>query len=444
MLEPFGSDATLDDHALGRRTMARVSWRILPLLLAAALVAGIDRFNVGFAALSMNAALGLSPKVYALGSSIFFLGFFLFELPSNLLLATVGARRWLTRIMISWGVVVMLLAAAQGPKTFVGLRLLLGIAEAGFAPGVLYFLSRWFPDRYRARVAGLIVLSVPLSSAISGPIAAAILPLNGALGLAGWQWLFILEGLPAILIGFAFLALLAEAPDRASWLPERERTWLSNELGVLLDQPHSSKWREFRPALADPRTWALAIAFLLFGMGLPNLNIWLPTLLKQGGYGVTAIGWLSSIPFVASVSAMLLIARHSDRSGERTWHIVAPLLVAAAGFACSALPVPIISRVTAMAVGYIGLTGALPVFWTLPPRFLSGRAVAAGIGTISAVGNLGTFAGGAASGLLMGPNNDFSRPGLLFACSALLGAGIILGVQREAVTAARRQQGESR
>ncbi|RAI44545.1 MFS transporter [Rhodoplanes roseus] len=377
------------DEALYRK----IAVRLIPFMMVLYLVAFLDRVNVSFAALTMNAELGLSPAVYGWGAGVFFLGYFLFEVPSNLVLERVGARVWIARIMITWGLVSAAMAFVQGPTSFYALRFLLGVAEAGFLPGMILYLTYWFPQERLARFVGLFMMAVPLASAVGAPLSSLVLSAHGWLGLSGWQWLFIIEGLPACALGLLVLALLPDGPDAAPWLSRDERAAVAARLAAdRAGQTHRIH-AALRPAMADPRVWLLGLAYFGIVVGLYGVGMWLPQLVRGLGFSIAQVGLVTAVPYLASAAAMLLWGRHSDRKGERVLHVALPTMVSAAAlFAAVVLPLDIWS-IIALGVATVGIYATLGPFWGLPPIFLTRTAAAGGIALINAVGNLGGFLG---------------------------------------------------
>jgi MFS transporter, ACS family, tartrate transporter len=406
--------------------IARVTRRLVPFLILCYFVAYLDRVNVGFAALTMNQQLGFSPTLYAWGAGIFFLGYFIFEVPSNVILESVGARRWIARIMISWGVLSAGMAFIWDGPSFLVLRFLLGAAEAGFFPGIILYLTYWFPAQHRARIVGAFMVAIPVSSVIGSPISGLILNLDGVAGLAGWQWLFIIEGIPSVLLGSVVLAYLTDKPHVAVWLPTAERNWLTDRLEA--ERRHREQIRHYTlwQALRDPRVLALSLVY--FGVVAANygLSFWLPQIVKNFGLSNVATGFVTAIPYVFGAVAMVLWGRRSDAVRERKWHTAGAALVAALGLAASArLGSPALTMI-AVSVAALGIFAVLPVFWTLPTAMLTGSAAAGGIALINSIGNLAGFAGPYAMGWIKEATGDFSWGLLALAAGPLLSAIIVL------------------
>lgn len=389
------------------RTLRRVTVRLVPLLVALYLVNYLDRTNLGIAKAEISADLQLSATMFGLASGIFFIGYVLVEVPSNLALARFGARRWLARIAVSWGIVATAIGFAPNAATLLVLRFLLGVAEAGLFPGVIFYLSQWFPAAYRARIVSLFMLAVPLGAAVGTPLAAWLITAgHGVFGLDGWRFMMICLGLPAVALGVICWFHLTDRPAEATWLAEDERRWLT---GVLADEQRQvSAHHHFplRRALTSPRIWALATVYFGIAYGLYALAFFLPSIIS--GFRTTFgaelslidVGLITAVPYVVAAAAMFGWSRHADRTGEHVWHVAVPLLLG--GLAIPAAlylghPVAVLVPVTIAAVG---IYSAIPSFWALPSRFLTGTAAAGGIGLINSIGNLGGFAAPYATGAL--------------------------------------------
>jgi ACS family tartrate transporter-like MFS transporter len=414
--------------SLGERTLRRVRWRLLPFLGLLYVVSYLDRVNVSFAKLTMDRAIGIDDATYALGAGIFFIGYFLFEIPSNLILERVGARRWIARIMVTWGVISAATAFVSGTASFVTMRFLLGLAEAGFFPGILLYLTYWFPATNRAKVVGLFMVALPVSGLIGSPMAGALMQING-LGLQGWQWLFILEGIPAVVLGIACLAWLPDQPKDASWLPADECQWLIATLAAERHAVTAHGYSTLRAALIQPRVWALAVAYFGVVLALYGSNFWLPSLISAHGVELRYTGWIASLPFLCGAPFMIWWGRHSDRRGERVWHLVAVSVLGFAGFAAASGFDSLSGQIFCLCLALMGVYGAFPVFWTLPTAFLTGTAAAAGLALVNSLGNLAGYAGPQIVAWLMKANGNFS--GALFALglSMLTPAVVVLGLR---------------
>jgi ACS family tartrate transporter-like MFS transporter len=409
---------------LEKRVLRRISWRIVPFIMILYLIAYIDRVNIGFAALEMNKDLGFSSSVFGFGAGIFFIGYFIFEVPSNLVLEKVGARLWIARVMITWGLIAGAMAFVQGSTSFYVLRFLLGAAEAGFFPGIILYLSYWFPARHRAGVTAFFMAAAPISTALGSPVSAALLQMHGILGLAGWQWMFIIEAIPAVVLGVVVFFYMTDRPEKAKWLPDEERSWLveamNAERASKAGHASHSIWR----GLADLRTLALALVYFGTSAGLYTLGIWAPQIIKQLGVSSMTVGLLNMIPPTVSIVAMVFWARHSDRTGERTWHVVGPCLLASAGLVFAGNATGAVAVVLALTIVNIGISCAKPPLWTMPTMFLSGSAAAAGIATINSIGNLGGFAGPFMIGWIKDLTGSFAG-GLYFVAGLLVLSAVI-------------------
>lgn len=405
--------------ALEQRTMAKVSWRLLPLIVAIYFVAYVDRSNVAFAAFSMNKQLGLTPYVYGWGAGIFFLGYFLFEIPSNVILHRVGARKWIARIMVTWGLVSGLMVFVSGATSFLLVRFLLGVAEAGFFPGALLYFTYWFPAAYRARVVSALFLAVPGSNAVASAVSGALLRLDGLWGLAGWKWMFLLESLPAILLAPIVLAVLTDRPTVAGWLAPEERSWLEDELSAERRKIEGVRRLTLFEALVDKRVIGLSLVYLTIVSASYGITFFLPLIVKGHGFSDLVTGLVTAIPYTVGTIGMVLWAYSSDRKDERRWHYIVASLLAAGGLVVAGWGGALVS-LAAMSVAAIGIYGSKPAFWPLPTAFLSGTAAAGGIALVNSIGNLGGFIGPYVVGWIKDSTQTYEA-GLYFlaACAAL-------------------------
>lgn len=372
-------------------TYRKVSRRLLPLLLVCYLVAYLDRVNVGFAKLQMASDLHLSDAVYGLGAGIFFLGYFLFEIPSNLILHRVGARLWIARIMVSWGAISALTMFVSTPAMFYAMRFLLGLAEAGFFPGIILYLTYWYPAHRRGRMTTWFMTAVALSGVVGGPVSGYILKaFDGANGWHGWQWLFLLEGLPSVLAGVLVFLLLDDRIANARWLNEQERQLLERNIGA---EEADKEELALGAVLSSGRVWLMSAIYLSFVMGLYGVSFWLPTIIKATGVtDAFTIGLLSAIPFAAAVVAMIAVARSADKHRERRWHVALPGLAGALGLVLSVTWAHDTTlAMAALTLATAGIITALPLFWSLPTAFLGGAGAAAGIAMVNSIGNLAGF-----------------------------------------------------
>ena len=423
-------------NTLEINTLAKVTKRLVPFLIVCYFVAYLDRVNVGFAALTMNQDLGLSQTAFGFGAGIFFLAYFLFEVPSNLLLERFGARKWIARIMLSWGLLSGLMAfipniaSATGmgnENTFYLIRVLLGVAEAGFFPGIIFYLTL-FPAEYRARIVGYFMAAIPLSTVIGAPISGLLLTLHGAGGLAGWQWLFIIEAVPAVILsGFVFF-YLTDRPADATWLAADERRWLDERLTLERKQREAVQEFTVGQALVNPHVIGLSLVY--FGAVATNygLGFFLPQIVKAFGLTTFMTTVVSAAPYAVGTIAMVWWGRRSDRLAERRWHTAIPLFIAAAGIAASTVLDDPTLKMIAFCVAGFGIFACLPVFWTLPTAFLSGAAAAAGIAVINSIGNLAGFAGPFAMGWIKDHTGSYTGGLLLLAGLGVIAMGIVLSL----------------
>ena len=401
---------------LGRATLAKVGWRLLPFLLLLYIVAWIDRVNISVAALQMKPDLGLSDTVFGLGAGIFFLGYALFEVPSNLILVRVGARFWIARIMITWGILSVLMMFVQGPTSFYVLRFLLGVAEAGFLPGIIYYLSNWYPSTERARAVSWFMVAIPLASVIGQPLSGLLLELDGWHGLEGWHWLFLLEGIPAVVLGFVVLGYLPDSPDKAKWLAPAQRSWLTEKIG---DERRTAQGRHgsgpWWTAFLHPTVWLLALVLFACQTGNYGLQFWIPQIVQGlSGYSNLVTSMIAALPYAAAAVGMILIGRSSDRTGERLLHVAIPSAVAGVAFIVGAQFTLLLPAMIALTIASVGDLGTRGPFWALPTRFLTGSAAAAGIALINTCASVGGFVGPYAIGFLRDHTGGSNAAGLVF------------------------------
>ncbi|MGC1552548.1 MAG: MFS transporter, partial [Bradyrhizobium sp.] len=388
---PMAADAVLQS------AVHKAAVRFVPLLTIAYLFNYLDRTSLGFAALTMNKQLGLSPSQFGLAAGIFFLGYSVFEIPSNLLLYRVGARRWLARIMISWGLVSAATAFVVGPHSFYGLRFLLGVMEAGFFPGVTFFLAAWFPAQYRTRMLAWFLVGIPLSSLVGSPVCGMLLKMDGIWGLHGWQWLFLVLSLPCVPLGFITLKLLSDRPQVAGWLTPEERNVLD---GVLASEVRERPRTSLLAALRDPRVLICTAIQFGFTLGSYGIGIWLPLMLRDYQLTNTAIGWIAAIPYLFASVGMILWARYVDEKGRRIANLALACLLGALGLLAPVLSHSLVSAVIGFSLALIGVTAARAIFWTIPTRFLTGVAAAGGIAFINSIATVGGFVGPSMMGWL--------------------------------------------
>lgn len=416
----------MTERTIEQRTMVKVAWRLLPLIVLIYFVAYVDRTNVGFAAISMNRDLGFSAYLYGWGAGIFFLGYALFEVPSNVILHRVGARVWIARIMLSWGVVSGCMMFVGGPVSFLVIRFLLGVAEAGFFPGVLLYFTYWFPAAYRARVISALFLAVPGSNAVAAAISGVLLQLDGTWGLAGWQWMFLLESLPAVLLAPVVLGVLTDRPADAQWLAPEERQWLAD---ALVREQHSIEQSHSRltlyQSLTDRRVLSLSLIYLTIVTATYGITFFLPLIVNAHGLSTVNTGLVTAVPYVIGTIGMVIWAWSSDRQHERRWHFVTACVVAAGGLVAAAVwSASLYAAIAAMSVAAIGLYGSKPAFWPLPSTFLSGTAAAGGIALVNSIGNLGGFVGPYIVGWIRETARSYEAGLLFLAACALLSSAI--------------------
>jgi ACS family tartrate transporter-like MFS transporter len=418
-----GEARTREEKAL-TSAVAKAGRRLLPFLCLCYAVNFLDRVNVGFAALAMNDDLGFSPSVFGFGAGIFFAGYILFEIPSNLALQHFGARIWIARIMISWGFVAIAMAFIWSETSFYALRFLLGVAEAGFFPGIILYLTYWFPARERARIVSWFMAAVPIATMIGGPVSGALLELHGAGGLKGWQWLFIVQGLPAVLLGLIALRFLDDKPEHASWLGEAERSALSLTLSSEAKATREVGYSKLGQALTRPRVLVLGLLYFCLVTGLYGIGFWMPQVIQTFGLSPLKIGLLTAIPYFFAAIAMVVWGMRSDRTGERIWHVALPLFLAGVAFAWSASALPLGLTMLALTLAAIGIHAALGTFWSLPTAILTGTGAAAGLALVNSMGNLAGLVSPTIIGLIKETTGSFTVA-LLFLASALVLGGVI-------------------
>ena len=421
----------MDDSRIARSAMRRIGFRLVPFLILAYFISFVDRVNVGFAGLEMRQDLGLTATVFGWGAGIFFLGYFLLEVPSNLAMERFGARMWIARIMATWGVLAIGMAFVGGTTSFIVMRFLLGAAEAGFFPGVILYLTYWFPSTYRARIVGIFMISIPISSFLGSPISGALLGITG-LGLKGWQWLFIIEGAPALLLAIATPFVLPNRPRDARWLPPEERAWLERTLAEEASRSKPMVHPSLGQILSDGKVWLFA--FIYFGSSASSygLTIWTPQIIKDYGLSNWQTGLLNSLPYGIACVAMILWGQHSDRSGERRWHLSLSFMLLALGLIGGTMLtglVPLLLALTLAACGVFMLKGP---FWAMATEQIPAATAAASIAAINSVGNLGGFAGPYAIGVIKDATGSFTLSLLPMIAFALISGGLALAVKRQA------------
>ena len=431
MLPTPGTSADAPDAGVGRPTVERVIRRLIPFIFLCYVVAYIDRVNIGFATEELQRDLGLSDAAYGLGGGLFFLGYCLFEIPSNLILDRVGARIWIARIMILWGLVSMAMMFVVGQWSFYAMRVLLGVAEAGFFPGMVLYLTYWVPAADRARAGALFMTAAPVAVLVGAPLSEALLSLDGSLGLAGWQWLFLVEGFPAVVLGVIALVFLTDRPEQAHWLTPAQRNWLARTMTEERTARASHHAGSHLAALMNGRVLLICFIYFLNTLVTYGVFLWLPRILRDAsGYRGASLSAITAIPFVVALVGMVLIGRHSDRTGERKYHVAACALTGAAGLVLAASAgtnVPLI--VLSFALSQLGQRSVQGVFWAIPPIFLGGTAAAAGIALINSVGNLGGFVGPTVMGWLRGVSGSYAAGLLVLATALVIEAALVASLK---------------
>jgi len=418
--------------------MRKVAWRLIPVLSLGYMINALDRFNVSMAALTMNKDLGLSASAYGLGAGAFFWSYVLFQFPANLVLARIGARVWLALIMTAWGLCSAGTAMVTGETSFVAVRFLLGVAEAGFFPGVAYFMMCWFPASYRGRMMGIFYAAGAFAGVLGGPLGANLLKLNGAFGVAGWQWIFLVEGAPAVLLAIYAVAILCDRPAKAGWLTEQERSWLQHRLDAEATAK-TGHGKGVLHSIMNPTILVLTIAYVAMGYGVYALAFFMPLIVKSLGLSNTAIGYVLVLPNICGSIGMILCSRSSDRTGERLWHVVLMVTLAGIGaLAAGLLLGNIYLTIAAVCVATLGIASSLPVFWNLPTAYLGVGAAAGGIAFINSVGNISGYIAPQLTGLLRDTTGGYMVPLMVTGGVLLTGAGLILasGIQRHIPRAA--------
>jgi D-galactonate transporter len=424
---------TVADSAAEDATYLKVTWRLIPFLLVCYIIAYLDRVNVGFAKLQMQNALGFSDVVYGLGAGMFFIGYFIFEVPSNIVLHRVGARRWIARIMVTWGLISGSMMFVQTETQFYVMRFLLGVAEAGFFPGIILYLTYWYPAQRRGRIISLFMTGIPLAGVIGGPLSGWIMKSWDQVGgYQGWQWMFLLEALPAVFVGFMVYWYLDDRITDAKWLSESERQMLAQRI----DEEDQSK--EHMPVSAvfkNKRVWVMSAIYFSLAMSLYGVSFWLPTIIN--GMGVKdnfSIGLLSAVPWLAGVFSMLWFGRSADKHKERRWHVVIPMLMAATGLVLSVLLASnVYLSFAALILACMGIVSGIPLFWSLPTSFLAGAGAAAGIAAINSIANLAGFVAPYVVGWLKQITQSTDSGMYLLAVVLLIGAAITLTIPSKLV-----------
>jgi MFS transporter, ACS family, tartrate transporter len=418
-------DISIDGEALYRR----ITWRLIPYLFLLYIVAYIDRVNVGFAAVDMKRQLHFSDTVYGTGAGIFFLGYALFDIPSNLVMRRVGTRLWIARIMITWGLIAALMMFVHSPRSFYLMRFLLGVGEAGFVPGMLLYLTYWFPSHERARAVAKFMTATSLAGVVGGPLSSALLKLDGVAGLQGWQWLFVAEGIPTVLLGISVLFVLNDGPETAPWLSPEERAWLAVELQRDRALYGATRHHALGDAFRMPTVWMLAGVYVVIQIGVYIMNLWMPLILSSLGSGEhssSLIARYSTLPYLLAALFTVILGWSSDRTNERRGHLAGCMTLAAVGFAWAAVAQSVPVALCAMCMAAVGLWSTMGPFWALMTRTVAGAAAAGGVAMITTLGGLGGFAGPYLTGLLKEATHSFAQG--LYAVSAIAMVAALLSL----------------
>jgi ACS family tartrate transporter-like MFS transporter len=426
----IAGEAAIDRHAL----YAKISWRLIPYIFLLYIVAYLDRVNVGFAAVDLQRDLHFSNTVYGTGAGIFFLGSMLFDLPSNLMLTRVGARIWIARIMISWGLISTCMMFMHSKESFYVLRFLLGVSEAGFFPGMIIYLTYWFPTQERARAVARFMTATSLAGVVGGPLSSYLLKLDGVSGLAGWQWLFLSEGVPTILLGISVLFVLKDGPEKAGWMRPEERAWLAEELRRDKERYGAATHHRLGDAFRLPALWVLAGVYFVSQAGVYIVNLWMPLVLdsfsRGGSSDASLIARYATVPYLAAAAMTVVVGWSSDKRNERRWHIAGCLTLAAMGFAWTAWAHSLVVALCAMTLAAVGLWSMMGPFWTLTTSMLSGTAAAGAVVVLQMVGGAGGFAGPYVTGRLRDATHSFTGGLYLIGGMALVAAILSLTVRR--------------
>lgn len=410
---------TAEEHS----AIKKAAFRLIPFIAFLYVISFLDRVNVGFAALTMNEDIGLSAAAYGFGAGIFFIGYFLFEIPSNLMLNRLGARRWIARILVSWGILSSAMAFVTGPTSFWIVRFLLGIAEAGFFPGIVLYLTFWFPNSVRGKIMGWFLVAIPISSVIGAPLSTWLLE-KSVLGFAGWQTMFLVEGLPAVFLGLVTWRFLPDGPRDARWLSPHEAELLTD----MVDRDNVSKMNgSLSEGLFNVKIWFLAAVYFGIVIGLYGFSFWGPQIIQSlGDVSIRNVGYITVAPYLAALFAMIFWARHSDAKSERRWHLALAAFLGAAGFIGSAMVPGPVEKVIFLSVAAMGVHAALPIFWTLPTAILRGTAAAGGIALINSIGNLGGYLGPVAVGALYSDEQGYGLGMIALSFGLIVAALLVL------------------
>lgn len=436
------AQAPLSD-AEGDRLMRRILWRLIPFIFICYVISYLDRTNVGFAALSMNQDLGLTATMFGWAAGLFFFGYFLFEVPSNLLMQRFGARVWIARIMITWGLISMATAFATGPISFSIARFMLGLAEAGFTPGVYLFFTYWFPGKWRAKATAAFLLGIPVANIIGSPLSGWLMEQHGVWGLKNWQLLLVTESLPAVLLGIACLFVLVDTPAKAKWLSAREKAWLTQRLSQEQQAIGGAHGNTLRSAFTNPKVFTLAAINFCCIVGSVGIGMWLPQIIKGLGIGSDVVGFVVALPYLLGAVAMTLWARLANRSAHRLPYVVSALALAAVALVTAALIDQPVLKIASLCVAVASILSFQATFWAIPSTILTGRAAAGGLAMIVSIGNLGGFTGPFLIGLIKDATNSFSMPFFAVASILLLGTCLMLWLGDPAKRQASDGQGQA-
>lgn len=417
--------APLSD-AEGEKLLRRVLLRIVPFIFVCYVISYLDRTNVGFAAISMNKDLGLTATMFGWAAGLFFFGYFIFEIPSNLLMQRFGARIWIARIMITWGLISMGTAFATGPVSFSIMRFLLGLAEAGFTPGVYLYFTYWFPGKWRAKATAAFLLGIPTANIFGSPLSGWLLDMHGILGLKNWQFLLVAEAIPAVLLGIACLFVMVDTPAKARWLSEREKTWLQNKLSSEQASISASHGNTLRGALTNPKVFVLAAINFCCIVGSIGIGIWMPQIIKSLGMENSTVGLIAALPYVLGAISMTIWARLANRSKHRLPYVVGALAFAAISLVAAALIDQPVLKIASLALAVASILSFQATFWAIPSSFLTGRAAAGGLALIVSIGNLGGFVGPFMIGLIKDTTQSYSGPFYAVASILMLGTCLML------------------
>jgi ACS family tartrate transporter-like MFS transporter len=406
--------------------VSRLMWRLMPFLFLLYIVAYLDRINVSFAVLQMRGQLGLSDRAYGRAAGMFFAGYFFFQLPSNLVLEKFGVRRWISGLMVTWGVISCLMIFIRGPISFYGMRFLLGAAEAGFFPGMILYMKRWFPANARARAVAWFMTANPIAGIVGSPVSGALLGLSGK-GLSGWQWMFLMEGVPAMLLGATVFWALSDSPREAGWLKGEERAWLLERLALEQQAESSLRKENLWEVLVSPRIWMLSLVYFGVSTTMYGVTLWLPSVIRSlSGLSYFLTGVVSAVPFLVTAIAMVLVGMRSDRTGERRWHTAIPAFVGAATLVVAGYGSSTVVVVACIGLGMACAESMVGPFWAMATSRMAGLSAAAGIAVINSLANLGGYLGPDIIGFFRKANGGFRGGLLAIGATLALSGGIAL------------------